>query len=131
MHTGSVTTIIYDGYCPICNYARTYYRLRTAVGELQLINMRDAAGHPAMARIQEAGLDLNEGMTLIHNDRLYYGQDALHMLALLGSSHDWFNRITTTLFRYKPLACLFYPLFKAIRRIALIASGKNNEPIIY
>lgn len=47
-----------------------------------------------MDDITAAGLDVDQGMVLKVGERLYYGSDAIHVLALLSSRSGLFNRIT-------------------------------------
>jgi len=114
---------IYDGECPICNYAAHTFRIKQAVGELHLINAREEKLHPLIQEVNKKGLDLDEGMVLFYQGSFYHGQDALHLMGLLGSNNGWFNRINAFLFQSKPVAELCYPAMRGMRNALLRARG--------
>jgi hypothetical protein len=72
-----------------------------------------------LERISAAGLDIDEGMVLFVGDELYYGADAIHMLALLGTRSGFFNRLTYHCFRSRRISKILYPLLKAARNLLL------------
>ena len=94
-------------------------RIKQAVGYLYILNAREADGHPLMMEIKAQGLDLNQGIVVKFQDRLYHGRDALHLLAMIGSEHGWLNRLNVALFRHRRLAVIAYPLMKAVRKLSL------------
>ena len=110
---------VYDGECPICSYAAHALRIKRSVGDLVLINARDQPGHPLVREVTQAGLDLDDGMVLKLHGELYHGDDALHMMALLGSKSGWFNRANVILFRSRRIARLCYPAMRAGRNLLL------------
>jgi predicted DCC family thiol-disulfide oxidoreductase YuxK len=114
---------VYDGECPICRTAAQALRIRKAVGSLHLVNAREEANHPIMEEIRQLGLDLDAGMVMKFQGRCYHGQDALHLMALLGSRHGWFNRMNAVLFRSRTVAKLCYPLMRATRNGLLRLQG--------
>jgi predicted DCC family thiol-disulfide oxidoreductase YuxK len=122
----------YDGDCPVCTHAAHALRIRESVGALHLVNARVDPGHPLIREIGALGLDLDEGMVLKFQDNCYHGQDALHMMALLGSPHGWFNRANGYLFRSKRRAALCYPAMRGVRNLLLRLNGvgpiRNLEP---
>ena len=115
--------LIYDGDCPICRRVVEALRVKKAVGELHLIDARENQQHPLIAEINALGLDLDEGLVLKFQQRHYHGQDALHMMALLGSRHGWFNRMNAILFRSRLVARLCYPMMRATRNLLLRIKG--------
>lgn len=110
---------VYDGECPVCSYAAHALRIKQSVGDLVLVNARDNAGHPLVREVTEAGLDLDDGMVMKLHGELYHGDDALHMMAMLGSKSGWFNRTNALLFRSRRLAHLCYPPMRAGRNLLL------------
>lgn len=114
---------VYDGDCPICSLAARSLRIRQAVGTLTLVDARSEKDHPLCKEIREQGLDLDEGMVLRYSDVNYHGQDALNMMALLGSNRGWFNRLNAVLFRSKPISKMLYPVMKAGRNFLLRIMG--------
>lgn len=114
---------VYDGDCPVCNTAADYWRLREAVGTLHLVNAREEGSHPLMREIKAKGLDLDKGMVVKFQDTCYHGADALHVMALLGTRQNWFNRTNAFLFRSKALSVFCYPAMRAASNLALKVKG--------
>jgi len=117
--------LVYDGDCPFCTAGAKMYRLRQAVGELHIVNGRDIAGSELMNAIEAHGFDLNTGIVARFDGRLYHGKDALHLLAMLGSTHGWLNRLNVTLFRHRAVITLLYPAMVAGRNAMLALRGKT------
>ncbi len=89
---------VYDRESPVCEKYCRMVRIRDSVGKLKLVNARDTS--KAMDDITVAGLDVDQGMVLKVGERLYYGSDAIHALALLSSRSGLFNRITVFLWMF-------------------------------
>lgn len=125
--------LIYDGECPICGYAAKVTKLRESVGKLEIINARES--HLLVTEAKKQGYDLDKGIVVKYQDKSYYGKDAMHLLAMLGSPVGWFNRMNVFLFKSKILSAIFYPIFKFIRRCLLLVLGVQkirpdaSEPI--
>lgn len=114
---------VYDGDCPVCRMSAHALRIRQSVGELHLVNARTDLDHPVLQEVNRQGLDLDQGMVLKFGERLYHGDDALVMTALLGGEQGWKNRINAMLFRHKWLARFSYPLMRGTRRLLLLVLG--------
>ncbi len=119
--------LVYDGDCPFCAATAQMYRLKTSVGALHVVNAREAADTALMREITRQKLDLNQGIVVRFEGKLYHGADALHLLAMLGSDHDWLNRINVTVFRNRALVGLAYPVMKTVRNAVLFVLG--HKPI--
>lgn len=117
--------LVYDGDCPFCSASAHMVRLKQAVGQLRIHNARDITDTPLMAQIRAQGFDLNQGIIVSYQDRLYHGEDALYLLALLGSENGWLNRLNVALFRNRRTVALAYPFLKAVRSCALFLNGKK------
>ncbi len=117
--------LVYDGACPLCTFASRYLRIRKAVGKLTLIDARTDTTHPLIQEINTNGINLDEGMVIKFENTLYHGKDALHVMGLLSTDHDWFNRLNALLFRSKYFSNLCYPFLRLMRRLALIIKGKS------
>lgn len=115
--------IVYDGECPFCSSYVTLYRLRERTGKVHLIDAR--SGHPLVDEVRSRGLDLDEGMAVMFQGRLYHGAGAMNMLAILGSDGGIFNRVNGALFRHPRLARLLYPVLVRGRWIALRLLGRR------
>ncbi len=121
VQTGGIK-IIYDGECIFCRQFVRRYRLRKAVSSVELINARTQS--PLMTEITKSGPDINQGMIVIYREKIFHGAAALHLLALLTSRSDTFNRINALVFKSRALTLLLYPALKAYRNIFLWLSNK-------
>jgi len=115
--------LVYDGDCPFCRRYVQYVRVRQSVS-LRLVNARD--GGALVDEVRRAGLDLDGGMVLKMGDRLYHGADCIHVLALLGSPSDAFNRVNAAIFRSERLSRLLYPVLRAGRNATLRLLGRSK-----
>ena len=116
--------LVYDRECPACNAYCQLVNIRESVGELQIVDAREDSD--VMNEITAQGLDIDQGMVLKLGDQLYYGADAIHALALIGSRSGLFNRVNYWMFRSKRAATLFYPLLKFLRNLLLKMLGKSK-----
>ena len=117
---------VYDGDCPLCTTAAKALRIRQAVGTLHLVNAREDSSHPVMQEIQARRLNLDVGMVIKFQNTCYHGADALHVMALLGTGHGWFNRMNAWLFRSKTLSRLLYPSMREARNLFLRLTGVSK-----
>ncbi|MFN3213553.1 MAG: DCC1-like thiol-disulfide oxidoreductase family protein [Henriciella sp.] len=116
--------LIYDGECPFCSQYVKLVRIREAVGGLKLLNARE--GGPQYDEVLRAGLDLDEGMVLKLNDRLYHGDDCIHALAMLSEPKGFFNRLNVWVFKSPKRAAFLYPILRAGRNLALKLLGRKK-----
>jgi predicted DCC family thiol-disulfide oxidoreductase YuxK len=115
--------LVYDGDCPFCSAFVKRLRIEAALGELELINARDAG--PIVEEVRAHGLDLDAGMVLVLGDRYFHGEECLHRLALMSTRYGWFNRLNAWLFSRRALARFAYPLLRAGRNLALRVLGRR------
>jgi predicted DCC family thiol-disulfide oxidoreductase YuxK len=120
--------IVYDGQCPFCSRYVQLLRLRESLGAVRLIDARE--GGQIVEELQRAGVDLDEGMVLKLDDRLYHGHDCIHVLALLSTPSGLFNRINAAVFRSSLSARMLYPVLRAGRNAVLrfLGRGKIRQP---
>ena len=116
--------LVYDKECSACNYYCNLARIRESVGNLVLINARDAG--LIMDEITAAGLDIDQGMVLKVGNELFYGSDAIHSLALMSTRSGLFNRMSYMLFRSKKVSTLLYPVLRSCRNLLLKALRKSK-----
>ena len=116
--------LMYDGECPFCSQYVKLVRIRDSIGGLKLLNARD--GGPQYDEVLRAGLDLDEGMVLKLNDRLYHGEDCIHALAMLSEPKGFFNRINVWVFKSPKRAAFLYPILRAGRNLALKLLGRKK-----
>lgn len=110
-------TIIHDGECPFCTRYVSLLRLRGAVGAVVLVDAHSDAVqvHDAVAH----GLDLDEGMVVIWEGKMFYGAAAVHLLATLSGSGGLLNRMQRVLFASPARAAVIYPVLARGRRLFL------------
>jgi hypothetical protein len=99
-------------------------RIRQSVGNLTLIDARESGSH--MDRITDAGLDIDQGMVLIVGDRMYYGSDAIHALAIMGTRSGFVNRLSYWCFKSKSVSRVLYPILRAARNLLLKVLGRTK-----
>lgn len=119
----SKSVIVYDGECIFCQNYVSLFRLRDAIGSVELIDAR--TDDPRVDRLWKQGFDLNEGMVFQHRGQTFYGADAVHVLASLSSANGLTNRLNAAVFKYKSLTRLVYPALKLGRRLTLRVRGRT------
>lgn len=109
--------LVYDKQCPVCdNYCRLV-RIRETIGELRLVDARKPSA--VMDEITAREWDIDQGMVLKMGDRLYYGTDAIHALALISRRSGIFNRFNYWMFKSRALSHIFYPVLRFFRNLLL------------
>lgn len=116
--------LVYDGECPMCRRYVRWQRIRSEVGELELIDARqDGEARQALSAM---GIDLDQGFALQIGERWYHGGEALHRLTLLGTRSGVFNRLMYRLFASRERTARLYPLLRACRNALLKVLGKER-----
>lgn len=116
--------LIYDKECPVCNNFSQVVRIRETVGKLEIINARDNS--EVMDEISAQGLDIDQGLVLKMDGQLYYGSDAIHVLALISSRSGIFNSVNYWMFKSKTLSKILYPGLRFSRNLLLKILGKSK-----
>lgn len=116
--------LVYDGECPACDTYCHLVRIPRSAGSHRLINARESPS--VMEEISAARLDIDQGMVVKMGGRLYYGSDAIHLLALLSSRSDLFNKLTYYVFRSRTLSRMLYPVLRACCGVLLRVMGKTK-----
>jgi len=116
--------LVYDKQCPVCHAYCQLVRIRPESGELKSIDAR--AQSDVLDEITQQGLDIDQGMVVKINDRLYYGADAIHALALLSNRAGLFNRFNYWVFKSKGISGWFYPILRFWRNLLLKLLGKSR-----
>jgi predicted DCC family thiol-disulfide oxidoreductase YuxK len=114
--------VVYDGQCLFCSRYVALLRLRNTLGRVDLVNARD--GGALVEEIVAAGVDLDEGMVLKMDGRLYHGDECIHRLALLSTASTTFNRINRAIFRSKRMSRALYPVLRSGRNAVLRIIGR-------
>jgi predicted DCC family thiol-disulfide oxidoreductase YuxK len=116
--------LVYDRQCPACNAYCQLVRVNESVGDLRIVNAR--VNSDVMNEITTLGLDIDQGMVLKMGEQLYYGSDAIHTLALIGSRSGIFNRFNYYIFKSKTASAILYPLLRFSRNLLLKILGKTK-----
>ncbi|ASQ15096.1 DCC1-like thiol-disulfide oxidoreductase family protein [Sinorhizobium meliloti] len=109
--------LVYDWECPACDAYCRRVSVRPSAGQLRLVNARETTA--VLKQITEAGLDIDEGMVVKTAEQLYYGSDAIHILALCSTRSDLFNKVSHHIFRSRRLSHILYPGLRICRRLLL------------
>lgn len=124
-----IVYVVYDDECPFCRSYCTLVRIKDTVGKLELVDARVPS--PIMDEINALELDIDQGMVVKMNGKIYYGADAIHILSLLSSRSGFFNKMNYWIFKSERASSILYPILRDIRNIALKILGipfiKNLE----
>lgn len=107
--------ILYDDQCPVCRGYCTKVQFKDAAQEITLTDARKPG-----ALIQEVtaqGLDIDEGMVVKIDGKIYYGSEAMRVLVPLTKA----GRVQRLLFSTKNLSAAVYGFCKGVRNILLRA----------
>jgi predicted DCC family thiol-disulfide oxidoreductase YuxK len=118
---GSTLTVVYDGDCPVCT---TYSCNLPLAGPNRIVNARQ--GGKLVDELTTAGLDLDDGMVVIHEGRYYHGADAVHMMALHSKAEGWLARLNQLVFRSRARSRALYPTLRFGRNLLLRILGKTR-----
>ncbi|MEP5763204.1 MAG: DCC1-like thiol-disulfide oxidoreductase family protein [Halieaceae bacterium] len=116
--------LVYDRECPACNAYCQVVNIRESVGDLRIVDAR--GNSEIIEEITSQGLDIDQGMVLKMGGQLYYGADAIHALALIGSRSGIFNRINYWIFKSKAASSILYPMLRFCRNLLLKILGKTK-----
>ena len=116
--------LVYDRECPACNVYCQVVKIREIVGNLRIVDARENS--EVLHEITAAGLDIDQGVVLKMGDQLYYGSDAIHTLALIGSRSGVLNRINYWVFKSKKISSILYPFLRFLRNLLLKILGKSK-----
>lgn len=117
--------LIYDGECPVC----TAYSCSVDVdaGKASGIKRINARSDDALVKqAKEAGVDLDEGMVVLHDGKMYHGADALNVMARLAPDRGFGNRLNKLLFGNPTISRVSYPVLRAGRNTLLKILGRKK-----
>lgn len=116
--------LLYDRDCPACEFYCRRVDVHESAGRLVRVDARDDSD--VLREVTALGLDIDEGMVLKKDDRIYYGADAINELARLSSGSGMFNRVAGATFRSPAVARALYPILKAVRNLLLKMLGRSR-----
>jgi len=117
--------LIYDGECPVC----TAYSCSVDVDEdkasgIKRINAR--SDDALVKQAKDAGIDLDEGMIVLHDGKMYHGADALNVMARLAPNSGFGNRLNKLFFSNATVSRISYPVLRAGRNTLLKLLGRKK-----
>ncbi len=115
-------TLIYDGECPVC----TAYSCNVDAGSAQLRRINARSADPNVQSAVEAGIDLDDGMVVLHQGKLYHGAEAMHRMAILSPKSGLRNRLNRMMFGNLAVARATYPVLRAGRNALLRLLGRQK-----
>lgn len=116
--------LVYDRECPVCDYYCNRVDVEAGHGKLVRVDARDMPD--IMDEITALGLDIDEGMVVKRDGRIYYGADAIHELARMSSRQGFINRVAHLAFRSAGRSNFLYPILKALRNLLLKLLGRSR-----
>lgn len=110
--------LLYDGECPICAGFVRFAEFRRRHPDLKLLDARE---HPDLvAELRRDGYEINDGMVLVIDGQLHYGEAANRKLATYRSDLPASKKVAMTVIGATP-----YPLLRATRNALLRLRGKQ------
>jgi predicted DCC family thiol-disulfide oxidoreductase YuxK len=117
--------LIYDAECPVCTaYSCSVDVDRKKASGIKRINAR--SDDALVRQAKEAGVDLDEGMVVLHDGKLYHGADALNIMARLAPGRGFGNRLNKLLFGNATVSRVTYPVLRAGRNTLLKLLGRKK-----
>jgi len=119
-------TIYYDGECPFC---RNFVRLSKLKEEydVYLYNLREEPGK--VQSFLTKGYNVNEGMIVVIEDKIYHGHEAVYMISALSNKITWVGNIYYFLFSNKNITKFLYPILVAGRNLTLFLLRRTKIKI--
>ena len=118
--------IIYDAECPVCTaYSCSVEIDDSSASAVRRINAR-SSDDALVRQAKAAGLDLDEGMVVVHQGQLYHGADALNIMARLAPKQGLGNRLNRLMFGNAAFSRLIYPLLRGGRNTLLKLLGRTK-----
>lgn len=109
--------LLYDGECPICAGFVRFAEFRRRHPDLQLL---DARQEPQLvAQLRGEGYEINDGMVLVLDGRVYYGAAANEKLASFQGDLPTGKRAAMVAIGASP-----YPMLRGLRNGLLRLKGK-------
>ena len=109
--------VLYDDQCPVCRDYCTKAEMQSAKDKLVLIDARKKGD--LLDEVTAKGLDIDQGMVVKVDGKLYYGSEAMHELVKLKKA----GAMERFLFRSKGLSSVVYGACKSVRNLLLRVLG--------
>lgn len=116
--------LVYDRQCPACEFYCRRIDVGDAAGRLVRIDAR--VDSDVLREATALGLDVDEGIVVKAGNRLYYGAEAISVLAQWSSNKGLFNRVVSAMFRSPAVARVLYPPLRSLRNLLLKLLGRTR-----
>jgi len=107
--------ILYDDQCLVCRSYCTKVQLKDDAQKIILTDARKSS--VLMDKVTAQGLDIDEGMVVKLDGKIYYGSEAMRVLVPLTKA----GRLQRFLFSTKNLSAIVYGFCKGVRSLLLRA----------
>ena len=110
--------LVYDGKCPVCT---TYCTGLKRPDNLELVDARKDSG--IMREITKKGLDIDEGMVLKVDGKIFYGSEAIVEISRRLPRKGWTGLVNRLFFSSQGIGRAAYTVCKAGRSVLLKVLG--------
>lgn len=117
-------TIYYDKECPVCSRYISYVSLKETYSSVKLINVRE--NQSLFNKFKLQGFDLDKGMIADVDGKIYYGAEAISLIAQSNTKPGLLSVINNTLFSKLQISKTLYPILVSLRNLLLIILGKGK-----
>jgi predicted DCC family thiol-disulfide oxidoreductase YuxK len=117
--------LLYDGDCPACSAYVAMARLRQLYPDLRIVSARTEPG--LVFELRRNGYEINDGMVLSLDGKIYYAAEATRMIAMLGreTSSRW-RRTALDIAGTAPWSRPLYPWLNRGRLLLLRMLGRGR-----
>jgi len=115
--------IIYDGECPICQAGVKSLCTGEDLGRITKIDKRVETDNAVVQEAKDANLNINKGVIIKYQGKLYQGLDALHLASKLKIGKGAVNAIGRLMFRNKTIGRALYPILRGTRNVLVSLKG--------
>jgi predicted DCC family thiol-disulfide oxidoreductase YuxK len=116
--------LYYDNECPFCKEYSKYIELRKKY-DVHIINARVSIER--IKFFKEKGFDINDGMIVETNDKIYHGADAAEFLDKCIHKSTFIDYLIGFFIKIPGFKGILYPFVKIIRLLLLKIYGKNTN----
>ena len=116
-------SIIYDEGCPACSIYVKITSIKKNYGDVHFLKARQ--NKELCLLLKKNGLDINKGMAVFFQDKIYFADDAIHILAILSAGKGFISNLTSFFFKYKFISKFSYPILVFLRNLLLKILGKK------
>ena len=116
--------LYYDEECPFCKKYSKYIELRKKY-EIKIVNARESINK--INNFRENGFDINDGMIVELDDKIYQGADAAKLLDDCILKDNFIDKFISFFVKVPIFKQIIYPIVLIFRRIILKISRKNPD----